>query len=497
MTQGSDLDIQYEVNGLQSLREIRDATSQPMAHSHNEIEVLLLERGSGTWLMGGEIVTFKPRQLVVFWAVRPHQLIKSSRHTIINCLTVPLTVFNEWQLPESISQALLAGNILVEPDASFFNFDKRHFANWHQDLKSADRIRQKLALLEIEARLGRLAFRVQENPAAENNRPPAPGLLNHNYFRKISQIADYVSRHFAEPLTIPAIAKAIDIHPTSATKMFKKICGMNLIHYLTQHRILHAQRLLATTDMKILDIALASGYRSASRFYAAFKEFCGGFAPGSSGLPFDLRKDPPGAQERGLAHRQVQGLPAHVGTPSVDELLDKGMRLTLNSMLKSSLAALLGLALSLSPLQASSPARQYLASLAAQADAQGYHHCFLGSPVLPRPSKNPPGDIAHLTRRRAMALQAGGHLNLAEEQWEAVLELDSSDSLAKSQLAALKDPVRRAALEAAATGMPSEPVKKSDTPLEPGLGIWVYGEPRAQVKLINAYRFRRTPCPAV
>jgi transcriptional regulator GlxA family with amidase domain len=30
-----------------------------------------------------------------------------------------------------------------------------------------------------------------------------------------------------------------------------------------------------STDMKIVDVALDSGYQSASRFYAAFKEFCG------------------------------------------------------------------------------------------------------------------------------------------------------------------------------------------------------------------------------
>ncbi len=116
-------------------------------------------------------------------------------------------------------------------------------------------------------------------------------MLNHQYFQKISQIADYVSRHFSEPLTVPDIAKAVNMHPTSATKMFKKICGINLIHYLTQHRILHAQRLLMTSDLKILDIALASGYRSASRFYAAYKKFCG-MSPQRFRASVDLRKVP-------------------------------------------------------------------------------------------------------------------------------------------------------------------------------------------------------------
>ena len=286
-----DIDIQYEANGLESLREVRDATGQAMPHSHNEIEVLLLEEGAGTWFMGGQIVTLKPGRLSVFWAVRPHQLIRSTRNTVINCLTIPLAVFNEWQMPERLSKALLAGHTVFEPDRTQYTVDKRNFQHWHEDLKSSDRDRHKLALLEIEARLGRLASRMPEPEGDPAKRGPATGTLNHQYFNKIAQIADFVSKQFAEPLTVPQIAKAVNMHPTSATKMFKRICGMSLIHYMTQHRILHAQRLLVTTDHKILDIAMASGYRSASRFYAAYKKFCGS-SPQRFRASFDLRKVP-------------------------------------------------------------------------------------------------------------------------------------------------------------------------------------------------------------
>ena len=287
-----DVDVQYEVNGLRILRETRDSTSQPMPHSHNEIEILLLERGGGSWLLGGELVTLKPGRLIVFWAVRPHQLIKSSPNTVINCLTIPLTVFNEWQLPERLSKALLAGQTILETDLDMFAADKRAFSHWSEDLHSPDRNRHKVALLEIEARLGRLAGRLPElDLGAAAATATATGLLNHQYFQKVSQIAEYVSKHFSEPLTVPDIARAVNMHPTSATKMFKKICGINLIHYLTQHRILHAQRLLMTSDLKILDIALASGYRSASRFYAAYKKFCG-MSPQRFRASVDIRKMP-------------------------------------------------------------------------------------------------------------------------------------------------------------------------------------------------------------
>lgn len=285
------VEIQYESNGLVSLREIRDATSQPLPHSHNEIEILLLEKGIGTWLMGGDVFSLKPRRLVVFWALKPHQLVKSSRNTVINCLTIPLTVFNSWGLPEAFSQLLRAGATVVEPDPEMFEKDLFSFTHWHEDLRAEDRQRQKLALLEIKARLARLAVHASENPAASSPVGVKSGLLSHSYFDKISKIADIVSRRFAEDLNVPQIAAEVGMHPSSATKMFKKTCGMNLIHYLTQHRILHAQKLLATGDMKILDVALASGYRSASRFYASFKEFCG-VSPQEFRSSFDLRKVP-------------------------------------------------------------------------------------------------------------------------------------------------------------------------------------------------------------
>jgi AraC-like DNA-binding protein len=291
MAQSNSLEIQYEVNGLSSQREIRDGTAQSRPHSHNEIEVMLLEQGSGVWLMGGDVVTLKPGALVVFWAIRPHQLVKSSPKTVINWLNIPLTVFIEWQLPDSLSKLLLGGHVVIEPDKAWFGFDKRSFQNWHHDLKSPNRDRQKLALLEIEARMGRLAVEMQGSAAGSAAPGFNPGLLNHNYFAKISQIADYVSKNFTEPLTVADIAKNIGMHPTSATKLFKKICGMNLMHYLTQHRIFHAQRLLSSTDLKILDVALESGYQSASRFYAAFKEFCG-VSPQEFRKSFDLKKLP-------------------------------------------------------------------------------------------------------------------------------------------------------------------------------------------------------------
>jgi AraC-like DNA-binding protein len=268
-------EVKYEANGLSSMKETRPGTFQERPHSHNEIEVLLIERGQGTWQMSGKMVTLKAGSLVVFWAVRPHQLLKASDNLVLHWLTMPLTVFVEWRLPENFAKLLLAGGVFIEPDKAMFPFDRHSLENWHRDLLDPDRERQRLALLEIEARLRRMALTFHDEKAPNSRELPSAGTFNHHYFDKISQIADFVSKNFSQPMPVVDIAKHINMHPASATKLFKKICGMSLMQYITQHRIFHAQRLLMSTDMKIVDVALDSGYQSASRFYAAFKEFCG------------------------------------------------------------------------------------------------------------------------------------------------------------------------------------------------------------------------------
>jgi transcriptional regulator GlxA family with amidase domain len=57
--------------------------------------------------------------------------------------------------------------------------------------------------------------------------------------------------------------------------LFKKALGLTLIDCVTQHRVSHAQRLLATTDEKIIEVGLKSGFASMSRFHEAFKRACG------------------------------------------------------------------------------------------------------------------------------------------------------------------------------------------------------------------------------
>ena len=72
-----------------------------------------------------------------------------------------------------------------------------------------------------------------------------------------------------------AIAEANGVNPNYAMNLFRQTFGTTMSHFITEHRIAHAQRLLVTSDETILKVAFAAGFQSLSRFNEAFKAACG------------------------------------------------------------------------------------------------------------------------------------------------------------------------------------------------------------------------------
>lgn len=84
-----------------------------------------------------------------------------------------------------------------------------------------------------------------------------------------------MAERFSEPLTIAEIAAAAGLHPNYAMPLFQRHCGITIRDYLLQHRLTRAQQLMLTSDAKVIDVAMASGFGSVSAFYAAFTRTLG------------------------------------------------------------------------------------------------------------------------------------------------------------------------------------------------------------------------------
>ncbi len=246
----------------------------PMArpHRHNEIELTYLWEGHATYLTGARLFQLPQRRLSVFWGAIPHHIVALDRACRLSWMTLPLAWFLQWRLPRKFIERLLAGEWIVDRQSS--DIDEPLMLQWHHDRDRKRAAWKDVVALEAEARLLRLAQQALSDNA-DLVIESSEGAI-----ALVEEIARTVATNYRDPFRIEDMAKKLRRHPNYLMQVFKKRCGMTIGEYLVTMRISHAQRLLATTDRKITDIALDCGFESLNPFYEAFGKLVN-MAPGA------------------------------------------------------------------------------------------------------------------------------------------------------------------------------------------------------------------------
>lgn len=89
------------------------------------------------------------------------------------------------------------------------------------------------------------------------------------------RIRSFIDEHYTEPITLQNISEALHVSPYYMSHIFKKISGYSPIQYLLRRRIGEAQTLLISTDLPIVEIAMAVGFDTQNYFNAQFTRHVG------------------------------------------------------------------------------------------------------------------------------------------------------------------------------------------------------------------------------
>jgi AraC-like DNA-binding protein len=253
-------------------RRSSEPAEQVTHHAH--IELNLIKHGSVTYLYGGVETQVGAGRLVAFWSAIPHQIIEASRDAEYFAITIPLTWFLRYPLPECFTRVILDGQVLVDPRESSEG-DSNMFKRWIDDLRLRRPARERIVQLEVEARLLRFAEDlVAQSPGPANGSKASP-VCDTNSADRIRQMLCFIAQNYTDQITVEHVGKAAGLHPNYAMNLFRKAVGATLVHYLTRLRLSRAQQLLATSNDKVVDVALSSGFNSLSRFNDVFKKACG------------------------------------------------------------------------------------------------------------------------------------------------------------------------------------------------------------------------------
>lgn len=93
--------------------------------------------------------------------------------------------------------------------------------------------------------------------------------------QKIKQAIAYIQENYDRDLNMAVVSNHISMNYSLFSYLFKEYTGSNFVNYLKGIRMEEAKRLLAETDLRIIEISAKIGYENEKHFMKTFKASCG------------------------------------------------------------------------------------------------------------------------------------------------------------------------------------------------------------------------------
>ena len=93
--------------------------------------------------------------------------------------------------------------------------------------------------------------------------------------RMLRSIKEYIDVHLEKDLSVEELASHLGISPSYFSRSFRSSVGLSPHAYVMNRRLLRAQELLTSTELPLIDIALAAGFADQSHFCRRFHQMTG------------------------------------------------------------------------------------------------------------------------------------------------------------------------------------------------------------------------------
>jgi len=133
---------------------------------------------------------------------------------------------------------------------------------------------QCLLLHQMISQIMQVSFDTLESEIEQKiDQSPADKDYHAQQLEIIHRIHDHLTVHMDQHCTVESLAKQFLINTTTLKVLFKEEYGNSVAAHIREHRMEKAARMLADSQASLGEIAMTVGYRSQSKFTAAFKAY--------------------------------------------------------------------------------------------------------------------------------------------------------------------------------------------------------------------------------
>jgi AraC family transcriptional regulator len=92
---------------------------------------------------------------------------------------------------------------------------------------------------------------------------------------RLRRVAELVHAKIEEELSLDEMAEEAGLSTAHFSQTFRKSTGKSPHQFVLNHRVERAKRMLRAADMRILDVAVACGFKTQQHFARVFRQLCG------------------------------------------------------------------------------------------------------------------------------------------------------------------------------------------------------------------------------
>jgi AraC family transcriptional regulator len=92
---------------------------------------------------------------------------------------------------------------------------------------------------------------------------------------RLRRIKEFVDAKIEDELTLCEMAQAVELSTAYFSRMFRKSTGETPHQFLLRQRLERAKMMLRSAEGRVMDVAVACGFKSQQHFAQAFRRVCG------------------------------------------------------------------------------------------------------------------------------------------------------------------------------------------------------------------------------